>query len=676
MSFKSLVLASGIFFATSAIADSTNVYTAADALALKRVTQVAVSPSSNQVAFNVMQIVATKSGKQWEAVNFLKQKNGNVIQLTEHNQLSFFPTWSPSDKYLAYITAHGAKQSIYLYDTDKHKATELFKFDRGIAALKWSPDAKHIAFVAADKKPTPQSKLKNPATDYSNFRLYIINIDENKTINSAKPVTSENHSISFATSYPWLDGGFDWSPDSNTIAFAYQPRIGENDTLKTKIAILNLKNNVIKNLPYTEDHTGGQPRYSFDGKWIAFKTNAPHSDFATALNNNYQIAGRICVADTTTFATHCLANTFNENPTILGWKQNNQEIFVIDSYKTTGQQIYALSLVANTPAKLISQSNQGLIDVISLNSHSDVLGFSYETIAQPVEPYTSKLEPFKPENVTHIQTPNKKPLGNVKTISWKSSDGLEIEGILITPPNYDPHKKYPLLLAIHGGPEGVWTQHYVGGCESGGSSTLVPCWGSLASQGFVVFQPNPRGSSGYGSKFLTANYADWGGHDYQDIMSGIDYLIQQGIADPKHLALSGWSYGGYMASWIVTQTNRFKVAVDGAGITNLISMVGTTDLTRNINEYFAQPFWANHSLYLQRSPIMYVNKIATPLLIVHGDADDRVPLGQAQELYSALNQSNKPVKFLIMPGQGHIPSDPAITLETIQTITDWLKQAL
>jgi len=664
-------IVTGLLFAVALFSGSifaAENYTAADALALKRVGQVAVSPDGNQVAYTVIQMVNTKAGKQWEAVNYLKMKDGKIISLTPHNELAFLPTWSPDGKTIAYL--NGA--TIKLYDVEANQTKDLLKFDRGIAALKWSPNGKMIAFVAADKKAEQKTKLKNPDKNHENLRLYVIHLQTKEK--KVEALTSANYSISSVT-VPWLDGGFDWSPNGKTIAFSYQPYAGTNEAVNAKLALVDVKTHQIKTIPYTDKHTGSQPRYSFDGKWLAFRTNAPYSQTATALNNNSDLNAQICILNTATFDTKCLANTFNENPMILGWKQNNTELYVVDTYKTKGQQIYSLSLSSNEPAKFVSQSNKGILDVISINNDSSKLGFAYETTQQPAEPYISSADKFKLEQVTQLQKPNSKPLGQVKTIAWKSPDGTEIEGVLITPPNYDPHKKYPLLLAIHGGPEGVWAEHYVGGCESGGASTLIPCWGSLASQGFIVLQPNPRGSTGYGRKFRIANYADWGGHDYQDIMSGVDNLIKQGIADPNHLAVSGWSYGGYMTSWIVSHDSRFKAAVDGAGPVDLISFALTSDLTRNIEEYLGKHYW-NNKLYSERSPIMYVNNIQTPLLIVHGDADDRVPFSQAQEMHTALQQLNKPVKFLVMPGQAHIPNDPAITIEAVQAITDWLKQAM
>lgn len=669
-------LTSSFLFANVNAAEKIS-YTPEEAMAVKRIAQVAVSPQGNQTAFTVMQMAITTQGKVWQAVNYLKNDQGHVFPFTPTQQLSFFPTWSPNGKVIAYIGSKPPKQTVYLYDTQTRQTKELFSLDKGIAALKWSPDEQYIAFVAPDDQKTNLTKLlKNPATNYINLRLYRVStkIPAKNTQTIIEALSPANVSIT-ANAAPWVDGGFDWSPNSQTIAYAYQPHVGSNEIREAKVALINLKDRTVTNIPWAKNKVAMQPRFSFDGQWLAFKTNANYTALATALNNNPELNSQVCVMNMQSLKINCLANTFNENPTILGWDKNNKNIWVSDAYKTTGQQIYRLSLDINQPAILFTNNHQGLLDVISMNQDSSVFSFAYETTSEPAEPYISQSNKFKLEKIATVQTQANTQLSQVKTINWKSIDGMPIEGVLITPPDYDAKKKYPLLLAIHGGPEGVWQQHYTGGCESGGGSTLIPCWGILANKGFVILQPNPRGSNGYGKQFRLANFADWGGKDYQDIMSGVDYLIHQGVVDANHMAVSGWSYGGYMTAWIITQTQRFKAAMVGAGMSNLISFAGTTDLTRNVAEYFGQPVWQS-PLYLKRSPLMQVNKIVTPTLIVHGDADDRVPTQQAYELYNAMKVANKPVELLIMPGQGHIPGDPAITLSAIYAINAWLGKAL
>jgi dipeptidyl aminopeptidase/acylaminoacyl peptidase len=242
-------------------------------------------------------------------------------------------------------------------------------------------------------------------------------------------------------------------------------------------------------------------------------------------------------------------------------------------------------------------------------------------------------------------------LGRSEVITWKSKDGSPVEGVLLTPVGYAPGTKVPLLVSAHGGPTGAHTNGFKGGTSPGQS------W---AARGWAVLYPNPRGSTGYGEKWMRGNIPDWGGGDYRDIMTGADELIRRGIADSTQMAFEGWSYGGYMTSWVVSQTGRFKAAMMGAGLPSLLSMAGTTDIPGYINTFFnGVPQYdgsiVNPSLkfYLERSAISYSDKVTTPLLILHGGNDERVPIGQPMEFYRALKDRGKTTELVFYPREGH-----------------------
>lgn len=281
------------------------------------------------------------------------------------------------------------------------------------------------------------------------------------------------------------------------------------------------------------------------------------------------------------------------------------------------------------------------------------------------------------EQITHFQNPDKQKIGRTSIIHWNSSDGMDIEGLLVTPANYDEKKKYPLFVAVHGGPAQSWAKRYLAGCDEYGQMIdPTTCLNNLLDLGFIVLQPNPRGSTGYGRAFRLANFADFGGGDYQDIMTGVNYLIQKNIADPNHLAIGGWSFGGYMTAWIISQTDRFKAAIEGDGNTDFISFSGTSDIPDYYINYLGNAFWNDNKLYIQRAPISHVKNIITPLLIIGGENDVRVPITQGYELYTALQQQHKSVKMLILPKQGHVPTDANIIAKSIEEVESWLKKAL
>ena len=241
-------------------------------------------------------------------------------------------------------------------------------------------------------------------------------------------------------------------------------------------------------------------------------------------------------------------------------------------------------------------------------------------------------------------------LGDTEVLTWKTADGWESEGILVKPVGYEPGKRYPLLVDVHGGPTGAHTNGFKVGVHNGGQ-----LW---AGRGWAVLYPNPRGSTNYGEKFMRGNIPDWGGGDYRDIMAGVDEVIKRGIADPQKLALMGWSYGGYMTSWVVSQTTRFKAARMGAGLSNIHSMYGTTDIPGYIGTFFNNyPDEKTLKLYRERSALTYVDQVTTPLLIMHGQNDERVPIGQPMEFYRALKDRGKIVELVWYPREGHSNSE-------------------
>jgi dipeptidyl aminopeptidase/acylaminoacyl peptidase len=223
------------------------------------------------------------------------------------------------------------------------------------------------------------------------------------------------------------------------------------------------------------------------------------------------------------------------------------------------------------------------------------------------------------------------------------------------------------VLVIHGGPAGVFTDTFIA------RSGLYPM-ATFAARGYAVLRPNPRGSSGYGVKFRRANLNDWGGKDYEDLMAGVDHVISMGVADPERLAVMGWSYGGFMTSWVLTHTRRFKAAAVGAGVTNLWSFTGTADIPGFLPYYFSGNPWENFEAYRAHSPMSFVKGATTPTLILHGEADVRVPISQGYELYNALKQQGVTTKMVVYPRTPHGPREPKFLLDIMQRHLEWVEK--
>jgi len=256
-------------------------------------------------------------------------------------------------------------------------------------------------------------------------------------------------------------------------------------------------------------------------------------------------------------------------------------------------------------------------------------------------------------------------LGKTELVKWKNkTDGMEIDGLLLTPPDYVAGKSYPLLVVIHGGPAGVFQASFTL------RRSAYPVQ-AFASQGYVVFMPNPRGSGGYGERFRKANVKDWGYSDYNDIQDGVDELVARGIADKNRMGVMGWSYGGFMTSWTITQTQRFKAASVGAGVTNLFSMWGTTDIPPFQESYFGARPWEDRELYNKHSAMSFVDKVTTPTLIQHGTEDRRVPLSQGEELYTALRSRGMTVEMVKYPRSPHGLQEPKLIRDSMMRNLEW-----
>jgi dipeptidyl aminopeptidase/acylaminoacyl peptidase len=258
-------------------------------------------------------------------------------------------------------------------------------------------------------------------------------------------------------------------------------------------------------------------------------------------------------------------------------------------------------------------------------------------------------------------------LGRVETVKWKSSkDGREIEGVLIYPIDYEAGKRYPLITSIHGGPEGAYQLSFMA------SYSEFPH--VYAARGYASFFPNFRGSSNYGYEFASANVGDLGGGDYQDIISGVDYLIERGIADPARLAIKGYSYGGYMSGWIIGHTDRFKVAVFGAGLSNAISYYSQADIQFSRETLHQGTPWRNNQNMIERSPVFYLQNARTPSLIYQGEKDERVPLPQSLETYMGLKKAGVTTQLIIYPREGHGLREPAHQLDKMRRELEWVER--
>jgi len=622
---------------------------------VRTIGSVVPSPDARWVAYTEVKAIAEGERSEQVTQIFLARADGaRRFQLTRAEKSSSAPTFSPDGRYVYFLSDRSGKNNIFRVLVEGGEAEMLTDVKGSIGDFKVSPDGKTVAYAGYEPPPDLEKAHKEKRdfrvvdADPENFALYTIPADANdEGKREAKKL--------FEPKYHVAD--FDWSPDGKSIAFEHWPTPLADDWTKADIAEVEVVTGRLTDIAKTSA-AESSPHYSPDGRYLAFdKTSEPvhwPGDAHIALLN--RASGEV----------RLLPDTFDGKPALLGWAANSKSL-VFQESKGTRSELYSMPI--DGPAQSLYLPEKGVVGGgAALNVSGTHIGFSHESSADAPEAYFMALESGgQPVRVSRANDDLAKPaLGETKVIRWKSKDGQEVEGLLTLPVGYEPGKKYPLILNIHGGPAGSFAETFIG------RFSVYPI-AAFAARGYAVLRPNPRGSSGYGKQFRYANVADWGGKDFEDDMSGVDQVIAMGIADPDHLAVLGWSYGGFMTSWVVTHTDRFKAAVVGAGVTDLWSFTGTSDIPGFLPDYFAGDPWDQFRNFADHSPITFVKNVKTPTLILHGEADIRVPTSQGYELYHALKKLGVTTKMVVYPRTPHGPREPKFILDIAQRNIDWVE---
>jgi len=617
-----------------------------------------VSPDGKRLLYTVSEAVMTADRSEfvsqiWMANIDTKQN----LQLTFGEKSSTNPKWSPDGNWIAFTSSRkDNKNNLYLLSLNGGEAEPLTDVKSNVTNFEWSPDGRSLAFTMADPKTEDEEKndkAKNDARwvdeNLKPSRLYILALQKDANgKREPRKLTSGNYNVE----------AFDWSADGSNLVFSHTKTPGANDWTTSDVSIIEVasaKITALANTPAAEM----DPIYSPDGKSIAVLVSDNPPRWAQT--------GVIQIFSATGGQPRSLVASYDGQPDIAGWSADGKRIYFTEP-KGTGTLIYALDVAANRIEEI--KTSPALYSAVALNRSGTTFGFVLQTPDTPGDAYVASLADFSPTQVSQVNAGLKlPPLGRTEVIRWKSSDGKEIEGLLTYPVGYQTGQRVPLLLNIHGGPAGVFQRSFIGGR---GAYPLA----TFASLGYAILRVNPRGSSGYGTEFRRGNIKDWGGGDYQDLMTGVDRVIEMGVADPDRLGVMGWSYGGFMTSWIVTQTHRFKAASAGAPVTNLMSFNGTADIPAFVPDYFGGQFWEAWDLYQKHSPIFNVKGVTTPTMIQQGDADVRVPISQGYEFYNALKVQGVPTRMLVLPRQPHGPTEPKMQLAAMKANVEWFEKYL
>lgn len=595
------------------------------------ISELRFSPDGSRVAFTVSE--PPKGASRSRHIWILEVGTREVRQFTNSAKSEFAPRWSPGGRRFAFLSDRQETTQIYLFPTDGGEAIRLTEGKNAVRAFEWSPDGKQIAFLATEPKGEAEEKKEKEKDDArvvdrddKPSRLWLIDVESKKV----RQLTAGNWQIQEAK----------WTPqgDRLIVSATDHPEVDQETNRIFSIATSDgqMKQIAAPRGPF------GQLSISPDGASVAYLAApvdgpSPHDLYLQPLAGGP--------------ARNLTAGSIDRPIAGFVWRADGSILaLAVNGFHT---QFYVIKPGGKAEAQSEFKVNPGSFDATSKG-----IAFAGETTVDAPEVWVA-TQPGVAEVVTHLNESWKQiALVKPEFLRYKSFDGTEIEAALLKPAGYQPGTKVPLVVIVHGGPTGRWADSF-------------QSWGQLlAARGYAVLYPNVRGSTGYGHRFLEKNRADWGGGDFKDVMAGVDFLIARGIADPDRLGIAGWSYGGYMASWAITQTSRFKAAMTGAGLSDLASEFGTEDGSSYDEWFFGTPYEKPQG-FINSSPITFIKNARTPTLILQGEADVTDPIGQSQQLYRGLKRYGVEAEFVVYPREGHGFREEKHQLDVLNRIIAW-----
>lgn len=656
-------------------------FTINDLLNVSRVSDPQLSPDGRTVVYTVGVVdkAANRVVNQIYSVNVV---GGEAKQITKGTSSSSSPRWSPDGRRIAYVTGG----QIWTMKPDGDDREQVTKISTGASGPVWSPDGRWIAFssdvypecatdecnMAEDEK-AEASKVKAHVTDRLLYRHWVEWRERKRThvfVIGAKGGTARDLTPGDLDSPPYAASSnidYAFSPDSSEIAYLKNPDKIEAISTNSDIFVSSLNGGGEKNITGANRGYDATPIYTPDGKYILYRSQATPAFEADRWRiMRYDRATGETVELTRGFDQQVDEMTLSRDGSTIYFAAGENgvnPIFSIQVQPDLRQRAatYVKKIVPNVSASNVSVSGDGR-----------TLIFASSTSATPTEVFRANGDGTGITALTHTNDAAMRSFGlrPAEDIDWKGALNATVHGFLLKPAKFDPNKKYPLIVLIHGGPQGAWFNN----------------WGYrwnpqiFANQGYIVFMPNPRGSTGYGQQFVNDVSGDWGGRAFTDITNGIASVTQRPFVDKTRIGAAGASYGGYMVDWLLGHNNdpRFKIKsfVSHAGVFNLQSMAGATEELWFVNWEFKGMPWENSANYTRWSPNNFVKNFNTPTLVSCGELDFRVPMDQSLQLYTALQLRGVPSKLIVFPDEGHWILKPQNSEFWYRNVLDWFGKYL
>lgn len=552
------------------------------------------------------------------------------------------PRWSPDGRKLAFLSNREGTAQIYIMALEGGEAAALTESKTPVRSFEWSPDGRRIAFLASDPRTDAEEKKLKEKDD-------AVVVDKDEKDPRLRIIEVESRRVDTLTPAGLRIAEFAWMPDGARLLLSASdhPR---RDLLSNRLYLLSVEDRRLREIE-TPAGPFGSLEISPDGKTLAYLGARtadgpdPHDLYLRPLEGG---------------EARNLTGPSIDRP-IAAFRRRSDGAFLalaLTGFTTTFYNVSLDGRVEALPGFPVHPGN-------SFVAGKQLLAFVGETTVKAPELWVATARGGA-EQATHFNREwDGIPLVAPEIIRYASFDGREIEAALLKPAGFRPGNPVPFVVLVHGGPIGLFADRF-------------HAWSQLlVARGFAVLMPNIRGSLGYGHDFIISNRYDWGGGDWKDVMAGVDHAIRIGVADPARLGIGGWSYGGYMAAWAVTQTDRFKASVSGAPMTDLASEFGTESAGVNIGDTWAlgTPY-ENLELFISRSPVTFVKRVKTPTLLLNGEEDTTDPIGQCEQFYRGLRRYNVEAEFVRYPRMGHSPSEEKHQLDILNRMIAWFEKYL
>ena len=630
--------------------------TAEDIVNMRYSAQPAMDANGTQIAYVkiIPRRADEKRGGSYREIWVMDSDGSNKRKFTSSPINSWSPQWTPNGNlsFLSRRKEHHSAIQVYVISNDGGEATILTNHKTGIGSYQWSPNGKWIAFLSKDEKSNEKKKLEKDGfdmivmdQDHIYTRLWVYNV---KT-GAYQKVFKQNLNVA----------SFTWTPDSKSIVFQGTDKTGsDRDLLERSIYRVKAPNGIPRKVLETTGKLGD----------MAISPNSNNLAFLGATSYNDPIAQSIYLIPLKGGMAKMLTPDFKESFITLDWIDDKTVLG--KSYRGTKTVLSTIDIKDQSLEGIANQTDllipDEIITSVSYHRETGKLVIVSNSQSNPNEIFIGEVGSNTIKRLTYSNPElDDITLAKQETISWKSNDGLMIEGVLTYPLKYRKGKRYPLVLQIHGGPEGT-------SLDGWNTRATYPVQ-LLAANGFVVLEPNYRGSGGRGVAYSKADHDDLGGMEFEDVLAGIDQLIDDGLVNKNKVGTGGWSYGGYFSAWAATKhSDRFKASMVGAGLTNMISFMGTTDIPYEMSIVHWNQWWFdNMELHWERSPLSHINNAKTPTLVIHGLRDERVHPEQGMQLWQALRIKGVETELVLYPREPHGLLERSHKLDYMDRLVGW-----